>query len=398
MTSHPTIWPALIVAALLALAGPGRAADLAVPPPAEGAVRVAVFNASLSRKGAGMALRALTDGKDRQVRRVAQIIQAVRPDVILVLELDHDREGRALAALQALLRVDQIGTAGVDYPFAFAGPVNTGTPSGIDLDGDGEIAGPGDAWGFGLFPGHYGMAVLSRLPLDVDALRSFQTMAWASMPDALLPRDHYGAASDLLRLSSKSHWDLPVILPGGTRLHLLAAHPTPPVFDGPEDRNGRRNHDEIRFWTDYIAGAGWMTDDSGVSGGLEAGAAFVVLGDLNADPFDGDGRHDGIAGLLASPALVDPAPQSAGGAEAAQVQGGANARHRGAPERDTADWADARGPGNLRVDYALPSAGLSITGAGVFWPASGAPGAGLVTGGRRPPSSDHRLVWVDIHG
>jgi endonuclease/exonuclease/phosphatase family metal-dependent hydrolase len=381
----------------LAIGGAGAGAAPLVPAPAEGSVRVAAFNASLSRKGAGMAWRALAEGKDRQVRAVADIIRAVRPDVLLVLELDHDREGLALGALQALLRTDGGAGPGIDYPHAFAGPVNTGAPSGRDLDGDGEIAGPRDAYGFGLFPGQYGMAVLSRLPLDIPALRSFQMLRWAQMPDALLPRAFYGDAADVLRLSSKSHWDLPVILPDGTRLHLLASHPTPPVFDGPEDRNGRRNHDEIRFWTDYLSGADWMTDDAGRRGGLEPQAPFVVLGDLNADPRDGDGRLGAVVGLLAHPRVSDPGARSAGAVAAAAAQGGANARHRGDPARDTADWADgARGPGNLRVDYALPSADLTVTGGGVFWPAPGAPGADLVGGGRRATSSDHHLIWVDI--
>ena len=381
----------------LAIGGAGAGAAPLVPAPAEGSVRVAAFNASLSRKGAGMAWRALAEGKDRQVRAVADIIRAVRPDVLLVLELDHDREGLALGALQALLRMDGGAGPGIDYPHAFAGPVNTGAPSGRDLDGDGEIAGPRDAYGFGLFPGQYGMAVLSRLPLDIPALRSFQMLRWAQMPDALLPRAFYGDAADVLRLSSKSHWDLPVILPDGTRLHLLASHPTPPVFDGPEDRNGRRNHDEIRFWTDYLSGADWMTDDAGRRGGLEPQAPFVVLGDLNADPRDGDGRLGAVVGLLAHPRVSDPGARSAGAVAAAAAQGGANARHRGDPARDTADWADgARGPGNLRVDYALPSADLTVTGGGVFWPAPGAPGADLVGGGRRATSSDHHLIWVDI--
>ena len=46
--------------------------------------------------------------------------------------------------------------------------------------------------------------------------------------------------------------------------------------------------------------------------------------------------------------------------------------------------------GNLRVDYVLPSAGLKVTGAGVFWPVEGEPGAALID------ASDHRLVWVDV--
>ncbi|MFT4792490.1 MAG: hypothetical protein ACI9ZM_000628 [Paracoccaceae bacterium] len=379
----------------LALMATGAAAQ-DVAPPAPGSVRIASFNASLSRSGAGMAWRALAEAKAKQVKRIAQIIQTVRPDVLLVLELDHDPEGLALIALRDLLQGGQGGAAGIDYPYVFAGPVNTGVPSGLDLSQDGEIVGPGDAWGWGVFPGQYGMAVLSRFPIYTDALRSFQMLRWAAMPDALLPRDFYAETADALRLSSKSHWDLPVILPDGRRLHLLASHPTPPVFDGPEDRNGRRNHDEIRFWSDYLSGAGWIIDDAGRAGGGPDGDAFVVLGDLNADPFDGDGRHDGIRGLLSHPRVQDPAPESLGAAEASQLQRGDNTLHDGAPARDTADWNDKKGPGNLRVDFVLPAAALQVTGAGVFWPEKDAPGGDLVTGGKRPPSSDHRLVWVDI--
>ena len=45
----------------------------------------------------------------------------------------------------------------------------------------------------------------------------------------------------------------------------------------------------------------------------------------------------------------------------------------------------------------LPSTGLEVTGAGVFWPKGGDPLARLVaTKGRKRASSDHRLVWVDL--
>ena len=76
---------------------------------------------------------------------------------------------------------------------------------------------------------------------------------------------------------------------------------------------------------------------------------------------------------------------------AAAAQGGANLRQKGAPATDTADWRDDGGPGNLRVDYVLPDAALTIAGAGVFWPAPEAALAGTVAAG---PS--HRLVWADV--
>jgi len=51
---------------------------------------------------------------------------------------------------------------------------------------------------------------------------------------------------------------------------------------------------------------------------------------------------------------LTPALRSAGGQEQAILQGGANTTHTGNPEFDTADFADST-PGNLRVDYVLPS-------------------------------------------
>ena len=95
---------------------------------------------------------------------------------------------------------------------------------------------------------------------DARAIRTFQEFRWKDMPGAALPTDPATGAPwytdeelDAVRLSSKSHWDVP-IWTGRRTVHFLVSHPTPPVFDGAEDRNGRRNHDEIRFWADYLRG------------------------------------------------------------------------------------------------------------------------------------------------
>jgi hypothetical protein len=179
-------------------------------------------------------------------------------------------------------------------------------------------------------------------------------------------------------------------------VHLLASHPTPSVFDGDEDRNGRRNHDEIRFWADYVNNAPYIVDDLGVSGGLAAGDSFVIVGDLNADPADGDSVDNAALQLVNHPLInTSVTPTSPGGPKQSAAQAGANASHLGDPAFDTADFADDPSPGNLRVDYVLPSMTLSIADAGVFWPASTDPLFALV--GTFPfPSSDHRLVWVDL--
>ena len=116
------------------------------------------------------------------------------------------------------------------------------------------------------------------------------------MPGALLPENPDGTsyysdeALEVFRLSSKSHWDVSVQVGSNDNkvIHFLVSHPTPPVFDGPEDRNGKRNYDEIRFWADYVDDEDYFYDDAGVSGGLKKGSRFVIMGDQNSDPFDGD--------------------------------------------------------------------------------------------------------------
>ena len=367
----------------------------AVAGPVAGAerVRFATFNASMNRGAQGELAVALRAGGDPRIAKVAAIIRAVDPDVILVNEFDYG------AGNDRVFGENYLGGA---WPFTFIAPSNTGVATGLDLDGDG-IAGKEagtferarDSHGFGTFEGQYGMVVLSKHEIDVEGARTFRTFRWKDMPGARLPVRpdgspfYSGEAIEVLRLSSKSHWDVPVRI-GEAVVHLLASHPTPPVFDGPEDRNGARNADEIRFWADYISGGGYIEDDAGGRGGLPEGAHFVIAGDLNADPVDGD-SVPGAARQLTDHPLVNAAvtPASEGGAAAAASQGGANADQRGAPRFDTADFND-EAPGNLRVDYVLPSATLEVTDAGVFWPAEGEPGAALID------ASDHRLVWVDV--
>jgi endonuclease/exonuclease/phosphatase family metal-dependent hydrolase len=378
---------------LLILAFPGN--SLRAEPQT---VRIATFNVAMGLEAQGRLAAALASGEDERLQQVATILQRVRPDIVLLNEFDYDPGIDAAKLLDDnYLARGPDGQAPIHYPYSFRAPVNTGEHSGLDLDGDGQLGGPGDAWGFGRFPGQYGMLLLSRFPLDAARARTFQAFRWAALPDARRPRHadgspfHDDATWNRLRLSSKSHWDVPLHI-GGRNLHLLAHHPTPPVFDGPEDRNGRRNFDEIRFWLHYTdpAGADFLTDDRGRAGGIGPAAAFVIAGDFNADPLDGDSLP-GAVGQLLDAAWIDATcvPVGSGGAEAARMQGGLNRQQQGDPSADTADFND-KYTGNLRLDYLLPSTGLKILGCGVFWPAAGEEGEALAG------VSDHRLVWLDI--
>jgi hypothetical protein len=261
-------------------------------------------------------------------------------------------------------------------------------------------------FGFGFFPGQFGMAVYSKYPIRTNKIRTFQKFLWKDMPGALLPDDplttapadwYSPAELAVFRLSSKSHWDIPIRI-GGRTVHFLTSHPTPPVFDGAEDRNGTRNHDEIRLFADYISGgkqARYIYDDAGKRGGLSRGARFVIAGDQNSDPLDGDSIPGSAQLLLEHPRVnTSMTPASLGAIEQATAQGRANLTHKSDPAFDTADFADSA-PGNLRADYVLPSRNLRIVNSAVFWPRTTDPFFNLV--GVFPfPSSDHKLVWVDV--
>jgi hypothetical protein len=385
--------------------------------------RFATFNASVNRNADGQLLQELSNGDDPQLRNVAEIIQRTRPDVLLVNEFDFVPDQQAARLFQRnYLSVPQHGAQPIHFPYRFVGPSNTGIASGKDLDNNGQVVtqpGSGlygnDSFGFGEFPGKFGMAVYSRQRIDYKHVRTFQHFLWKDMPGALLPDDSQTPAPqdwysqdelDVFRLSSKSHWDLPLKLDGGRRVHFLVSHPTPPVFDTGEDRNGKRNHDEIRFWADYVnpATSDYIYDDNGRRGGLRPGQHFVIAGDENADPFDGDSVNFAIRQLLDNPRInTSVTPTSPGGPQQAQLQGQANASHVGNPAFDTADFADTA-PGNLHADYVLPDRSIDIRDGFVFWPLNSDPlfplvgtfSFALLPDGNGFPSSDHRLVAVDL--
>jgi hypothetical protein len=366
-------------------------------------IRIATFNVSMEAlnyipyergvapnvKGNELAL-ALAHNH-QQIQNIAEIIQRVNPDIILLNEFDNTDSSHhdLVTFINQYLAKSQQNQSPIKFPYFFQGPVNTGVNSGEDLNHNGKKGVlPEDGFGFGYFPGHFAMALLSKYPLDEDNIRTFQHFKWADMPNALqtlVPESNTPWYSESawknFRLSSKSHWDIPVLIDGET-IHILASHPTPPVFDGKEDRNGKRNHDEIRFWHDYItpAKAGYIYDDNKISGGLKAKQRFVIMGDQNASAVEGDAMKSGISMLLNSPLIQDANPESAG-SQAHQANNPLAKHH-------TASWG-------MRADYILPSkTGFSISNSGIFWPTAEQETFRLVK--NRQASSDHHLVWLDL--
>jgi endonuclease/exonuclease/phosphatase family metal-dependent hydrolase len=388
------------------------APDVDVTPQETPTFRVATYNLSLFRDEAGQLRRDLEAG-DAGAQGAAAVLRTVRPDIVLLNEFDVDLTGETLDIFctRYLEAPRDDGLEPLVYPYRWVAPSNTGIPSGFDLNRDGRTGGPpgsrawgDDSLGFGTFEGQYGFVVLSRYPIRTADIRTFQRLLWKDMPEARLPSDPAtGGTGDwyspeileVFRLSSKNHADVVIELGPGRNLHFLVSHPTPPAFDGAERRNVLRNHDEVRFWRDYLDNAAWITDDAGRQGGLPPDARFVIAGDLNSDPNDpADGLHP-VRLLLEHPRVIaSPTPSSEGAVEASARTGQANAVHVGDPAHDTAAF-NAATVGFLRVDYVLPSTPLQVRDARVFWPRRGEAGFDWV--GDFPfPVSDHRLVWVDL--
>lgn len=319
-------------------------------------VRIATYNVELSRKGPGLLLRDI-EKPDPQVTAVIAVILQINSDILLVQSFDYDYDLMALGAFR-----DALATAGVVYPHIYARRPNSGMPSGADLDGDGALGDPHDAQSYGMFSGQGGMALLSRFPVEHTTALDLSALLWIDFPGGVGPKRRLVLPAPIARvqrLSSVGHWVMPVATPWG-RLTLMGFHANTPVFDGPEDRNGLRNADELRLWQAYLDGAF----------GPPPQEKFVILGDANNDPTQGEGRKPELLGLLDDPRLQDVVPTS-------QTQGAA-----------TVHWPKV---GRMRVDYVLPSTDLRVSAAGVFWPLPPDPMAPVAAAASR-----HRLVWVDL--
>jgi hypothetical protein len=152
------------------------------------------------------------------------------------------------------------------------------------------------------------------------------------------------AVYDAHRLSSRGHWVVPVETPDHGTLRVMTFYTTPPLYDGEEKRNRRRNYDEVAFWRVHLDEAKQTTP-------------FLLLGTANVDPKRGSGMPGAIKALLTHPKLQNPFGDT-----------------------PTAVFSDKM-PGGLQVDYLLPSTDWKIVD------------QGIVT---NPTASRHSLLWVDV--
>jgi 3-phytase len=288
----------------------------------EKSIRFATFSVPLTRDKAGELAKDFVGKDNPQFKDLAEVIQRTQPDVLLITNIDFDSAGRSAYLFQKnYLEVPQNGATPIHYAHHYLPPVNAGVASGFDQDHDGKaVTTPGtaqyanDAIGYGKFPGQGGMVLMSKFPIHTQGIRTFERLKWKDMPGAMLPTDSAGKPwyseeeLSVLRLSSRNHCDVPIQV-GDKTVHVLISSPTSPENDGPEDRNGKRNHDEVRFWVDYLGdekSAKYIVDDTNQRGGIaQHGASdssshdaaklplFVILGQ----------RAEGVDPLISDPAI-----------------------------------------------------------------------------------------------
>jgi len=214
-----------------------------------------------------------------------------------------------------------------------------------------------------------------------------------------------------VRLAAKSFWDIPVEI-DGEKIHVLMSHPRPPSYDDggtataypdPDvtDLNGLQNHDEIRFWADYVdpekndyfyddsewIAAGEQTP-SNPSGGFKGDERFIVVGDLNADPYDDDTAFGAIWQLLNNTMInTEITPSSEGAVEL--VTDGTEIEYKTVVFDSEYEIAENRG--GVRADYSLISkVGVQPQHAQTVWPLTIDDLAYL------NDASDHHMIFIDL--
>lgn len=354
------------------------------------ALRVATFDANLSRSVSGDLLEDLSAPGAEDATEVAKVIQQVRPDVLVLTGIDVDAGDDIVDAFNTnYLAVGAQDSGGMTYPYSYTAPSNAGVESGADLDRNGTIGGPGDALGYGDFPGQSSMIIYSKYPIETDKIRDFTSLSWSKMPDNNIPEDVTDLERDMLPLASVSHWDVPIEVDGES-VHILASS----AADASEGSNAKeRNQDQVRFWEDYLdQDTEYITDHRGNRGPLEEGAQFIIAGSLNADP-NGNGPADptAISSLLDSEAVTDPQP--------ARTVASSDVDQEKLPTDPEAAFHTAPDPtsgsNSYRADYVLPSSDMSVLNSGTL--EIDAENRDNYRGffGMRSNDSANHLVWTD---
>ncbi|MFC0582109.1 endonuclease/exonuclease/phosphatase family protein [Micrococcoides hystricis] len=352
-----------------------------------GSVRMATINAQLVASEEGELIAQLENGEDERAKRLAATLQTQRPKVVALTGFDYDEAEEALKLFQErYLAEPQDSTDPIQYRYTFVAPVNAGVDSGSDLNHDGTVGGPEDAFGHGKFPGQGGMVLLSQLPIKESQIRTFTKFKWEDMPNNHLSETKFTSIErKVMPLMSRSLWEIPVVS-GRDTISLVVTHFSVAQDLGEEQAEQGRRLDQLQFLDDFLSGgdqADYIVDDEGRSGGIASNRQYVVLGQLNADPTDDKSQRDFLRQHAAPGQFTSE---------------GANTFFRSSSDYNSTAITDLRPQKTQgeRLNYVLAKRGTtSVVDAGVFWPNPAAEEAVFLP---EPDAAGitYRLVWADL--
>lgn len=261
--------------------GRAEAAQSAPEQIAQSGLRVATVDAELSGADQGQLAIELASGTDRRATRLADHLTEANPDIVVLTGMDTEQS--AVDALRAnYLNNPFDDRADLNLPYSYLAPGTTGVQSGADLDADGVVGGPNDAWGAGDYEGQGGLVVLSRYPIDPEKIISITALPWHALPgDRPKAAGLDGVLAGAIPVMSGGLWDIPIDYRGET-VHLLAAQ----MSDQPAGVSfaGQRQQDQLRVLADYFTGAAYVRDDAQRPVHAQRDEPVIVAGDLGSMP------------------------------------------------------------------------------------------------------------------
>lgn len=364
--------------------------------PTPGTWRIAQFN-----------LRELSTDKivatsHPQVDAAAKIVARFHPDVVCLNEMQFDianvptsgmpgaksaKPGTFSTAESNATRIAaRIAAENPEaiYPYAL---ITVGN-SGFAWSGPRPSTEPGSDWyslrGWGEYRGRFNTIVLSKFPIVTDQVRIITDVAWDAIPKNSIAQMKTDTGLDVpagYPVFEKSLNVIPLDIHGKTT-YLVMSHPTAPAF---WSINPYRHEDELRALALFLDG-----QLPGVES-VPQGSPFVLIGDLNADPEEGDSRPGAIARVLAHDRLEPWFPEGAGTMGKNPTF---NTYVSGCGKGDGSSVGDPSSRFQMQIDYILPSKEIGrAQGGAVFFPNRAESQEDFDLACR---ASDHMFLYVDL--
>jgi hypothetical protein len=342
----------------------------------------------------------LIDPADEQASAAAEVIARFKPDIISINELQFDIQGLPTASMPGAPSGTTYGNfngngddntkrladriAAIDPEATYSNTLLTIGNSGFYWEGD-DL---GLDWyilrGWGEWRGRHNTGILSRYPILYDQVRVITDVAWDSLPEnniALMKSETGIDVPPGFPVFEKSLNVVPVQV-GEQVIYVVLLHPVAPAFD---PINVYRNSDELRALAMFLDGT-----LPGVEP-LPEGAKFFVVGDLNADPDEGDSLPGAIQRIIEHPLLAVSYPAGAG---TKGQNGEYNSYLSGCGHDDGTMVGDPADRWQMQLDYVLPSATIGLAKSSIlFWPDHVSERDDFDLSCR---ASDHKFLMVEV--